>query len=184
MKLSDIWKEINKDIDDSLPNGDLTGWINRALDDLSPHANVQKSTTISLVADQKEYNVPADLLKVSYFLDENKPLHPIAMNDFHSYGFKRWGDKFIIQPTPKEAKTLDLYYQARLPHVINSDDVPAIPEEFHDLLVLYAVAMAKYQDEELEMQQEVMQRYLIRKEEFIQSQHSNDVSEIQDVSEW
>lgn len=184
MKLSEILREINKDIDDSLPNGDLIGWVNRALDDLTPHANIQKSTAISLVADQKEYDVPADLLKVSYLLDENKSLFPVPMNDFNSYGFKRWGNKFIIQPTPKEAKTLDLYYQARLPHLINSDDVPAIPEEFHDLLVLYTVAKAKYQDEELEMQQVAMQDYYNRKAEFIQSQHTNDVSEIQDVSQW
>lgn len=184
MKLSEILREINKDIDDSLPNGDLIGWVNRALDDLTPHANYQKSTTISLTTDQKEYEVPADLLKVSYLIDENKPMFAVPMGDFSSHGFKRWGNKFIIQPTPKETKTLDLYYQARLPHLINSDDVPAFPEEFHDLLVLFATAHAKYQDEELEMQQEVMQRYLIRKEAFIQSQHSNDPTEIQDVSQW
>ena len=184
MKLSEILREINKDIDDSLPNGDLIGWVNRALDDLTPYANVQKSTTITLVPDQKAYDVPADLLRVSYLLDDNKPLFPVQMNDFNSYGYKRWGNQFILQPTPEEVKTLDLYYQARLPHLINSDDVPSIPEEFHDLLVLYATAMAKYQDEELEMQQEVMQRYLIRKETFIQSQYANDPSEIQDVSYW
>jgi hypothetical protein len=44
-----------------------------------------------------------------------------------------------------------MYYYGHLPHLSDPDDVPALPFQFHDLPVLYAVSKAKYQDEEPEL---------------------------------
>jgi hypothetical protein len=183
MNLSELIREVNKDIDDSLANIDVTGWINRALDDLSPYANYQKASTISLVADQKQYALPSDLIRIVHLLDEDKLVEyqQIPVNDLYSTGYKRWGNNIIIQPTPKENRDLTLYYQARLPHLVNADDVPAIPEEYHDLLVLYAVAKAKYQDEEESMQNNAMQEYMMRKDQFIAFMQAGDVYTVNEV---
>ncbi|MED4225628.1 hypothetical protein [Neobacillus cucumis] len=60
MNLEQIINEINKDLDDSIDNEELIGWINRCRYDLLPYAQFQKSSVISTVVDQKEYDLPAD----------------------------------------------------------------------------------------------------------------------------
>ncbi|WP_447579959.1 phage adaptor protein, partial [Acinetobacter baumannii] len=152
-------------------------------DDLTPFAKYQKSATISLLVDQKEYALPLDLIEIIHLFDEanQKTFHQIPMTDFTSIGYKRWGSNLIFQPIPKEATELDLYYYARLPRLVNPDDVPAIDEQFHDLLVLYAVAKAKYQDEEESMQNNAMQEYLMRKEQFISFNQSGETYTVQEV---
>lgn len=183
MKLSELQAEINKDVDDTLDNSELTGWINRALDDLSPFAKYPKSVDISLVQGVKQYDLPNDLFEMVHIVDEDnsKTYSQIPMEDFFSTGFKRWGNVLRFQPTPKENANVTLYYYARLPHLVSPDDVPDIPEEFHDLLVLYAVAKAKYQDEEESAQQNAMQEYYSRKEQFIAFQQSGETFQVQEV---
>lgn len=183
MDLSQLIKEVNKDIDDSLPNADITQWLNRGLDDLTPYAKHQKYQAISLVEGQKNYVLPTDLYNIVYLMDENdnKRINLVQFDDFYSKGYKMWGKELIIQPIPKEDKELTLYYHARLPHLVNSDDIPAIPEEFHDLLVLYTVARAKYQDEEPEMMNSAYSEYLRRKDEFISFNQTGEVYTVQEV---
>jgi hypothetical protein len=181
MNLKQLIAEVNKDIDDSLANADITGWLNRALDDLSPYAKLKKSAVLSLVPNQKQYTLPTDLMEIVHIFDGSLKMNRIPMDDFYSYGYKQWGNAIIIQPTPQETKNLDLYYHARLPHLVNPDDVPAIPEEYHDLLVLYAVAKAKYQDEEESMQVNAMNEYYARREQFITFNQVGEVYQIQEV---
>ncbi|WP_028609229.1 hypothetical protein [Paenibacillus harenae] len=171
MKLSDIIDEVNKDIDDELDDGYIIGWINRAIDDISPFANHQQTSTISLIADQKAYPKPTDLIKVVMLVDETgstpQGLYELPIRDFTSCGYKVIGQDIVIQPTPKEPKSLSLYYEARLPHLSLPDDVPVIRSDFHDLLVLYAVARARYQDEEEGLQVNAMSEYLSRRSQFV-----------------
>jgi hypothetical protein len=42
MNLEQIIEEINKDLDDTFDNGELIGWINRCIDDLTPFAKIKK----------------------------------------------------------------------------------------------------------------------------------------------
>jgi hypothetical protein len=185
MKLTVLINEVNKDIDDTLDTGDITGWINRGLDDLSPIAKHQKSTTISLVKDTKIYAVPSDLIAIAALIDETDNINPIEysalqMRDYANRGYKRWGSDFIIQPTPSEAKTLTLYYHARLPH-LTGDAEPVIPSEFHDLLVLYAVARARYMDEEEGLQLNAWAEYQRRKSEFAAYMAGTEQYQIQEI---
>lgn len=177
MKLSEIIKEVNKDIDDSLPNADITGWINRALDDLSPVAKYQKSKAIDLVPGQGTYSLPTDIVEMVYIDGLNQPL--LSSRETKD-GYKLWGNTLILQPPPTETKRITLFYFGKLPYLINSDDVPMIPAHFHDLLVLYAVAKAKYQDEEESMQMNVMAEYMAKKRVFEQEMNktSNVVSQV------
>jgi hypothetical protein len=183
MKLSDLIKEVNKDIDDTLSNGEITGWLNRALDDLTPYAKYQEFQTISLISEQKEYSLPDNLITIAHLIDEEsgKVFNQIPMQDFSSIGYKKWGNKLLFQPLPKENQDISLYYHARLPHLVNPDDEPVIPIEFHDLLVLYAVAKAKYQDEEESMQNNAMQEYLMRKDQYISFNQSDETYMVQEV---
>jgi hypothetical protein len=183
MNLSEIQKEINKDIEDTIQPGDSLGWINRALDDLSPYAKHQKLHTINTESGIKKYSLPEDLIEITQLVDEDKGqlFNLLPMTDFTSYGYKLWGKELILQPIPKESKELNLYYYGRLPHLVNPDDVPEIPSQFHDLLVLYAVSRYMYSDEEESMQQNAMQEYFMRKDQFINFNQSYEVFEIQEV---
>lgn len=170
MNLTQLITEVNKDLADNLTQGTLLGWFNRCLDDLSPYAKYSQTSTISLVKDTKQYALPTDLIEIQYLIDTDKELHEINITDFYQTGYKKWGSNIIMQPTPTESKTLDLYYYATLPHLVNPGDIPTIREDFHDLLVLYAVAKARYKDEytgeDAFLYTTEYQEYLTRKEEF------------------
>jgi hypothetical protein len=182
MNLQDLIKEVNKDIDDSLSNTEITQWINRGLDDLTPVAKYKKSVTIPLIAGQKEYSLPADVHKIELILDDTE-LHEIPLKDRTSRGYKVWGNTLTIQPTPENNGELTFYYYASLPHLKNNDDVPAIPSHYHDLLVLYAVARAKYQDEEPEMQMNAWGEYQAKRREFaIEQNQSGEVGQVRLVT--
>jgi hypothetical protein len=181
MNLQEIINEINKDIDDSLPNGDLIGWINRCIDDLSPHAQYQKSSSITLITNQKEYDLPSDYQRLVYLVNEI-PLNQVEMKDFASNGFKLWGNKLVIQPTPTQDGSLDLYYEAKIPHLVNLSDEPQIPSQFHDLFIFYTVARRQYQDDEEARQMNAMSEYNQRKNDFIKFMTQNiEPSTIEDV---
>jgi hypothetical protein len=166
MNLTDLQKEVNKDIDDNLSNAEIQGWLNRALDDLSAIAKYKKFVSIQLIMGQSDYELPADLIEIVLILKDKK-LNQIPLSDLSSDGYKKWGSTLTIQPTPEEDGEIKLYYHGKLPHLVNNEDIPAIPEHYHDLLVLYAVAKAKYQDEEESMQHNAMQEYLAIKQQFM-----------------
>lgn len=183
MNLKDIIYEINKDIDDEFDNADLIGWINRALDDLSPVANYQAFADITLVADQKVYPLPAELVKLIQVIDESGTgrLYEQPLNDFTSCGYKVIGRNLVIQPKPTKPGTLTLYYESSLPHLKNPEDVPVIRPDFHDLLVLYAVARARYQDEEVGLQMNAMSEYKNRRSQFVYEMHRAPMYSIEAV---
>ena len=61
MNLREIINEVLKDIDDSLSDSDIIGWVNRALDDLTPVAKYQKVAVINLGAGNRNVEIPTDL---------------------------------------------------------------------------------------------------------------------------
>lgn len=170
MNLQELIKEVNKDIDDSLSNADITQWLNRALDDLTPVAKYKKTAVIPLFVGGSNYSLPTDLQEIELVMGENE-LFEIPLKDRTSRGYKKWGDTITLQPTPDNDGELTLYYHAKLPHLKNNDDVPAIPSHYHDLLVLYTVARAKYQDEEPEMQMNAWSEYQAKRREFAAEQN-------------
>ncbi|WNS74236.1 hypothetical protein RRV45_15100 [Bacillus sp. DTU_2020_1000418_1_SI_GHA_SEK_038] len=172
MNLQELIKEVNKDNDDSLSNADATQWINRALDDLTPVAKYKKTAAIQLVSGQNQYECPSDIHKIELIIDEQE-LSEIPLKDRTSRGYKKWGNDLTIQPTPDTSGELTLYYYAKLPHLANSDDVPTIPSYYHDLLVLFTVAKAKYKEEEPEMQLNAWNEYLAKKREFAAEQNQD-----------
>jgi hypothetical protein len=179
MNLKKIIDEINKDIDDDLDNDILTGWINRALDDLTPYARYKKKTTINVLTGVTDYTLPSDLLDVE-IVGENIPRLPL--NDFNHVGYKVLGNALTLQPEPTDDYTMDVIYNATLPYLVNNEDVPAIPSNFHNLLILYVIAKFKYQDEELGFQSNAMQEYERKKQDFIRYiNRQNQPLKIRDV---
>ncbi|WP_026676775.1 hypothetical protein [Fictibacillus gelatini] len=146
MNLSQMIDEINKDTDDTFDMSTLLGWINRALDLASDVMRYEKRTTLFLEEGVSDYDLPADLMTLIYVIGSNGPYKELDLLDQNGSGYKRWGNIIGFQNITETV--VDMYYLAYLPHLVNPEDVPALPMPFHDLPVLYAVAKAKYQDEE------------------------------------
>jgi hypothetical protein len=166
VNLKELRNEINKDVDDQLPNADITTWINRALDDLTLVTRYKKKTSIPLVNGVSDYTLPTDFLDTK-LVTINGPtkLDRLPLDDFTSTGYKVLGNVLSIQNTPKTSGTIDLIYLATLPHLSGDNDIPMIPVNFHDLLVLYTVGKAKFVDEVTDMQRIALQEYERRKQD-------------------
>ncbi len=179
MNLREIINEVLKDIDDSLSDSDIIGWVNRALDDLTPVAKYQKVAVINLGAGNRNVEIPADLHELVLVTDGELDYSELGLNDKTGSGYKKWGNTLVFQPVFDTNKELTLYYYANLPHLLANNDVPVIRADFHDLLVLYATAKAKYKDEVMEMHQSTMQEYLERKRQYTLETFSEDNSTYQ-----
>jgi hypothetical protein len=149
MDLSQIIAEINKDTDDDFDFTVLLGWVNRALDLASDVMNYEKKATLLLEEGVSDYEVPTDLMTLKHVIGTSGILNQIDLLDQGSTGYKRWGTTIGFQNLTETV--IDMYYYGHLPHLVEPVDVPALPVQFHDLPVLYAVSKAKYQDEEPEL---------------------------------
>lgn len=147
MNLQQIVNAVNKDIDDQLSFGDIQGWVNQCLNDLSSIAKYEKKATFT----GKAFTLPSDCVEINS-IKENGYIVP----------YERWGNEITLS----ETKTVDLYYYGELPELNNVNDIPQIPKAYHSLLVLYGVAKAKYQDDETEAQKIAWSEYLNKLEEF------------------
>lgn len=162
MNLEQLIEEVNQDIDDSLDSGDITKWINRGLDNLTPIAKKEAKSNIEISPPIKS---PEDLFEIVHLFAGEDEYLPVPIKDRSSKGYKIWGDEITLQGGP-ETGEIEVYYYKRLTHLEDSEDVPEIDPSFHDLLILYAVAHSQFAEEEPERQIDAMNRYMQRKREF------------------
>jgi hypothetical protein len=164
LKLSDIIKQVNRDIDDSYANADIIDWVNRCLDELTPIAKKEKKTAFTITSDNS-YTVPSDWHDTALVVVDKTRYALLAQEDYDNKGYRQWESNISLQNGP-DSGTVELFYYKRLTKLVNPDEVPEIEEEFHDLLILYASAHSQYADEEPERQQDAMMRYLSRKRDY------------------
>lgn len=164
MNVAQLIEEINKDIDDvTLELSDHIGWINRALDDLTPIANQEAKTTYLLSVDNA-YLLPEDIYQIVLVNVNGEKRNAVSIQDSRT-GYQVWANTLSLQPT-EETGQMELYYYKSLRHVAKEEDIPEIPSFFHDLLVLYTVAHQQFAEEETERQIDALNRYNQRKQEF------------------
>ena len=162
MNLSEMIAAVNRDIDDDVDSGDITSWLNRCLDELTPITRLEAKYVTPITP---AVTLPSDVFEIVLMLADDKEIYRVATRDKHTKGYKIWGKEITLQNAPLEG-FLEVYYYKRLSHLENEDDVPEIEPAFHDLLVLYAIAMSQYADEEPERQVDAMNRYLARRQEY------------------
>lgn len=126
---------------------------------------LEAQTNISLVADQKEYTLPADFNRHAALVDDdNDTTVPFVSPSvyFHQYGndtdntstqpqfWTIWEDQILITPIPEAADTnrLTLYYYKNPTTLLATTDSPEFDAAFHMLLPEY-VKWKLYEREEL-----------------------------------
>lgn len=169
MKLSEIIKQVNRDVDESYSNADITEWINRGLDDLTPIAKKQAKTTYTITS-ANSYALPSDLHKVDFVLvktDATTEYDPLSQRDTESTGYKMWGGNLSLQNGPTGG-SIDLYYYKRLKQLTttNIDEEPEIEKEYHDLLIFFAIGNMQFKEEDYDDRPDMLQRYALRKAEY------------------
>jgi hypothetical protein len=157
MNLEQIINEINKDLDDTQNNGDLIGWINRCMDDLSPIAKKEGKKTAE-VSPLNAYELPKDVMEVVSVI--------VNKEEYDRTQYIVWGNVLSLT-TELDSGTIDLYYYRRLVNLTGAtDEIPEIEPSFHDLFVLYTIAHQQFMEDEPERELDAMERYRKRKSEY------------------
>ncbi|MED1948993.1 hypothetical protein [Brevibacillus centrosporus] len=177
MQLSDIIRQVNRDLDEDYSNGDIIDWINRCIDDLAPIAKKEAKTTFAIDSNNS-YTMPTDFLEfVDVLTVKADPdnaanrhytvLTQLPQQDYTSTGFKYWAGTLSLQNPPSEG-TIEVFYNAKPAYMAatNLNAVPQIDESFHDLFILYAIGQLQFTEEDYDDRPDTLNRYYARKAEF------------------
>lgn len=144
----------------------VQGWLNDAYLKLRRRLDLPEedgSIALVTVAGQADYDLPADFAAVQRIaLLGLGFLHEGSRADIEEYdaGYRSRPEVYVLTgsplrlrlgPTPDAAYTFQLDYAVSTPRMTQETDVPALPDEFHDLLVTYATAKAYRSEEDREM---------------------------------
>lgn len=169
-------------------NNDIwIGFINSCLDDLSPVIKLLKQTTTAVTFTGGVAIIPitgvgahADLTTAQEFLNVYitpttpaggmKRLRRLAVSDFVNEGWKLYTGSLTVQNPvsggdPVTAATVAVDYYDRIGHVTLVANVPALPVQYHNLIVPYICAKSQQKEEELEDKNDFYAEYLKGKNE-------------------
>jgi hypothetical protein len=154
-------------VEEEYDAGTIIGWVNRALDDLTPVAKVEalKSYTID---GTNSYTLPSDLHMPAVTLVNGIQWHEVPITDRFSTGYTTWGNTLTLWGSSVPTSgTIDYYYYRRLKHLVTTDmnAEPELDPEFQDLLIHYAAGMIQFTEEEYD-RPDAMTKYNERKKEY------------------
>jgi hypothetical protein len=144
-------------------------WLNNAqreaqkLVEQAFEGHFEKCAETTLVANQREYQLPDDFKRVvrlevvlsgtTFQTEQTQRLSKITPNQQDrlervgtpaAYYFKN--NQLILVPAPDTAKTLRLTYTYRLSNMVNDNDESEIPEDYHELIPILATIDGLIQD--------------------------------------
>lgn len=158
------------------------GYVNLALDDLTPVAKVLwvkagvpvvwsgSNGTVTIVAN-------ADLANGYEFLSVwhegssgARQLRRLPTFDDVSEGWKLTATQILLQNISgaQASDTIRVEYYRKLAHVVSTSDdietVSGLPSEYHNLVLLYCIAKARQREEELDTKTDAYNEYLLGKQ--------------------
>lgn len=136
----------------------LNMWINWAYLNVASMLDLKElrgSSTVALVADQPLYLIPPQVAaahRLSIVQDESQSAYEgreLTLTDFDMYrmlppetavpsDWFRWRRMVVVYPTPDAAYTAALDYRVRPDPLVEDDDSPLLPQEFHEAILLSA----------------------------------------------
>lgn len=148
-------------------------FLNECLGQIGNLEHLFTSTTLS--PSSGVVTIPSDLVKILWvFWDYGNTgqcrLSPMTMPKYTygeaekptSYIYK--GSTIDLYPTPTGSADVTLYYSYRPAKLVDSDDVPDIPEGYDQLLIDFAVSRCHLKNQNASMAREYMGYYKERKE--------------------
>ena len=159
MNLQELILQVNRDVDDMFENGDIQHWLNRALDDITPIARIEKKVTLTY-----PYTLPNDVQDMERVMQTNKVFPRIPVGEEHQQGYWVWGNELMLQGGNQQP--IEVYYYKKLCHLKGMEDIPEIDSPYHDLLILYAVGQLQFMDGDYADRPDRMQRYEQRRQQY------------------
>jgi hypothetical protein len=183
MKQSELINQVKRDLSQVAENADISEWLNRCLDDLTPVVKKETKTTYSIIS-ANSYTLPNDFYDFAHVIVASEPVDRVSIDDSYNKGYKVWSGNASLQHGPSSGD-IELYYYRRLNRLVNADDVPEVDEPFHDLLILYALGHLQFTEEEYEDRPDALQRYYRRKEEYASYlQRKNSRGRVREKVRW
>jgi len=139
--LTDLYNRVNAQLEENLDLSYVTDVINEAYFLLAKQARLEKTATLSVITGVQDYSLPSDLLI----------LRNVLKGDELFTDFQIWNNVFHLIEVPSTNFDLTLQYYYKPARLVNPNDVPALPEIFHDLLVFYACYKYKLRDEDTDL---------------------------------
>jgi len=128
---------------------ELDRWINDANRDLTEVAQIPGGPyTFNTAAGTASYDPPSDFLKVRRLEVDDAMLIPLSLDRRMSGSgtpafYYVYDGKIYLVPTPDAVLGATLWYYKAASTLFADSDTPIIPEQFHRLIVVYAVGQAK-----------------------------------------
>lgn len=137
-------------------------FLNRAQQRIARRIGMAATEALATVTTQpgvNTYDVPVDFAQLrgdEPIIDsEGRPLEQVDVGDMLTATnvsgepryFSYTGKQIRFYPTPAAAATFTMIYRAFAPRMVEDDAEPVIPEDYHELLVLYAKGRL-YQEED------------------------------------
>lgn len=168
------------------------GFLNAALDDLTPVAKMLYKATISGLSPDEDgditINIPGnnelkhshEIITVYYKstdpVRKEKKQKRVSIGDEYSPGWKQLVDELIVQNVQDSNEgNVIVYFYKKLAHIEYKEDVngdmetstaeaiPELPEQYHQLIVMYMCSISQQKEEELEDKQDFFGEYMLGK---------------------
>lgn len=130
-------------------------WLNQAQRRMALESNLrtqESSETISTVAGTTSYALPEDFARI---IDLHNPttqelLTPIDIRSFDAlpastglpYSYVVIGNQILLYPTPNAIYSLSVRYWQMPQDMVNENDTPAVPAQYQELLIAFAMKKA------------------------------------------
>lgn len=173
--VSNLIMEGNSTVDETFDNADWLAWFNGALGELSLALNLEGKADVTIDYDpydptilHRDFPLPADCIMLSAILDSNGQMLRLTTIDKAKEGSKiyEYGGRIYFSEDYPIGSTFSLLYTRRPAQLKNDSDVPEVPEEFQQLLVIYGCYKSQLKDDELERAQMFYMEYLTQKNNF------------------
>lgn len=154
MTLQEIIKAVRNELLEPTPgfwsDEEITRWINEANNELTEKAKVEAAPyTFTTTANTSNYSLPSDLYQIKLIKINDNKIYPASVDVLNSsvIGFPIYyvvfNNQLYFYPIPDDTYTVRLYYYKKANQLVNTTDVPVLPERYHYLLKLYAISQAK-----------------------------------------
>jgi len=184
--VSDVLTHVKRQFGDEsgaqIIDEDIIRWLNDGQREVNSIAKViEAKATTPVVANQYEYDLPADAANdITAVLVGG---HPIPGTSFADYNqnvasndpartnintpqiWSRWGKTITFWPTPGPGdaeKLFTIYYIGSPVDVSDSSDLLSIPDSYYEPLIMYIMSKAYELDEDYEASQNMREQMRIR----------------------
>lgn len=168
--------EANSTVDETFDNADWMAWFNGALGDVAAYLNLEGKTTIKVDYDKYdtetvvyEFQLPTDCIKLEAVYD--KDMNPVTVQAIGDRVLPKsvclFNNTLLVSTDTPIGTEYTLVYTRRPAQLRNDSDIPELPEEFQQLLVIYGCYKSQLKDDELERAQLFYAEYVSQKRSLI-----------------